>query len=70
MKQETFIIDGIIINNIMYEDSDFRNSTEKDQIINICSSCEKLNNNTCSLCNCIIDVLISLKNNHCPINKW
>lgn len=70
MKTETSIINGITINNVIYEESDFRSEIEKNEILKVCYACEKFDSNICSECGCIIAVLSGSKNNSCPLSKW
>jgi len=70
MKIEKSIVDGININNVIYETNDFRNTQEKQAILNICYDCKSYGNNTCKECSCILDNLIGSKENKCPLNKW
>lgn len=70
MRIETSKIDNITVNTIVYETDDYRSDSEKQTALNICSTCEKFNNNMCSECGCIVESLIYLKTNGCPLNKW
>ena len=70
MRTETSIINGIKINNVVYEESDFRNSSEKQSVLNVCYSCEKFNDEKCSECSCLVENLVGLKTNSCPLGKW
>ena len=70
MKQETEIVDGVKVTKIIYEEIDLRSESEKTQITNICNVCDRFNDNACSECGCLINVLIGMKENHCPLEKW
>jgi hypothetical protein len=70
MRIETTIIDNIPVHNIIYEVEDYRSESEKMEIKNICSNCDSFSDSICSECGCIVDALIPLKTNSCPINKW
>lgn len=70
MRIETSTIDNIIVNTIIYEQEDYRSESEKIIALNICDTCEKFNNNSCSECGCIVESLVYLKTNSCPLNKW
>lgn len=70
MRTETEIIDGIKVTKVIYEENDMRNDSEKESILTICESCDKYNDGSCAECGCLIQVLIGLKENHCPIERW
>jgi hypothetical protein len=70
MRTETTIINNIPVHNIIYEPEDYRSEQEQTTIRNICSNCDSFSNSICSQCGCIVESLIPLKNNTCPINKW
>ena len=70
MKKETNILDGIPVTNVIYEESDFRNETEKQLVLNVCFSCDKYKDDFCQECGCIIQNIIGPKNQNCPIGKW
>lgn len=38
--------------------------------IHICYSCDKFNNNTCTICGCNMKVKTLIMNESCPQRKW
>ena len=37
---------------------------------NICNGCEYKNNDMCSNCNCLLNIITSYTKNKCPIGNW
>jgi len=71
MKQKIHYENGIKVVEIIYENNeDLVNEETKAERISKCVSCEYKDNEQCKLCNCIIDVLISLTEKECPGGKW
>ena len=67
---ETEIVNGVEVEKITYEETDFCTESEKEAVSEICQSCDKYNEDLCSECDCLLHVLTALKESHCPINKW
>lgn len=70
MKIETTIQDGVTINTVIYEPTDFKSSTEQENILQICYSCDKYKDSICEVCGCIVNNIIGPKDKNCPLNKW
>jgi hypothetical protein len=70
MRKEERFENGIKIVKLIFEPSDYYTEEEKAPILEICNTCEYKKIDSCSVCNCILETLISIKPSKCPINKW
>lgn len=59
-----------IIKIILSDDAVMTDITEKTSRIDICSSCDKLSMDVCSVCGCLVEVRASYKDADCPLGKW
>ena len=52
-------------------DKDVRCSKEHyEERLQICVSCEKLNEGTCLGCGCFVELRAAVNKNRCPYKKW
>lgn len=70
MRIEETIQGGILIKNIIYEDSDIRTQEQKDILFDICDICEFKQGDNCGECGCLLEMRMFYNNINCPINKW
>jgi len=61
---------GVIIREIVYEESDLSTDSQKNNWISVCGSCELKENDTCGSCGCLLLTLMTYKNSTCPMGKW
>ena len=61
---------GILVNNMIYQQSDLSTTEQKKQWLLVCVKCEYFNDNQCSQCGCITETIMMLSTAKCPINKW
>ena len=59
-----------IIHIILDDEAVMTTQEEKTSRILTCNSCEFLNVDVCSQCECLVDVRASYKEAHCPLGKW
>lgn len=43
---------------------------EYENRLNVCKSCDKLNDGTCAACGCYVELRALGKNTSCPYAKW
>lgn len=70
MRIEETIIDGTVVKDMIYEQSDLSTNSQKETWLSVCVKCEYFNNNQCSQCGCITETIMMLSTAKCPINKW
>lgn len=70
MRIEESIQNGILVRNVIYEESDKRTSDEKLVLLEICNICEFKNGGFCGECGCLLESRMYYKETNCPINKW
>lgn len=44
--------------------------TEYENRLQICKTCEKLNDGTCAACGCYVELRALTASGNCPHNKW
>lgn len=67
---EETIENGILIKNIIYEESDKRSDADKIQLLEICTACEFNQGFICGKCGCVVETKMFYIDSKCPINKW
>jgi len=70
MRIEESIVEGVLVRNMIYDETDLSTEEQRNTWITICNNCDKNNNGICTICGCIIQSLMSFSNSHCSINKW
>lgn len=71
MSQESIeYINGIKIINIIQGEFDMASAEIRQQRLDICNSCDKKMEDTCSECSCLLSVRTSYQEITCPIGKW
>jgi len=66
---KTYEINGITVNEHIV-DVELATDLLKQDRLNICNTCDKRNDNTCSECSCLLTVRVSYTDSFCPIGKW
>ena len=67
---EESIVNGILVKNYIYEETDIRTTEEKVALLSICNSCEFKQGDICGNCGCLLASRMYYKDTNCPINKW
>ena len=47
-----------------------RSKEDQQPLINICKACSYKQKGRCGKCGCFLSILIKIKNQKCPIDKW
>jgi hypothetical protein len=63
-------IDGILIKNVIIDESDMSSTEQKLKWESICNTCQYKKEDMCMACNCLLVNIMLYSSSTCPINNW